>query len=77
MIPARVRRALGWRAGETLTVEVGPAGERALMLRGRTSDEAEAMLARGYAWFERNGPDLVEALHESRRKGRARERRRR
>jgi AbrB family looped-hinge helix DNA binding protein len=77
VIPAHVRRALGWRPGEKLSVEVRPAGERALVLRGRSSDEVETTLARGYDWLERNGRDLVEAFHESRRRARARERRRR
>jgi len=77
VIPARVRRALGWRPGEKLSVEVGPAGARALVLRGRSSDEMEAALARGYDWFERSRRDLVEALHATRRRARARERRRR
>lgn len=77
VIPARVRRALRWRPGEQLTVEVGPAGKRALVLRGRTSDEVEVMLSRGYEWLERSRRDLVAALHASRRSARARERRRR
>jgi len=45
----------------------GPKGERALVLRGRSSDEIEATLARGYDWLERGRRDLVEALHDSRR----------
>jgi AbrB family looped-hinge helix DNA binding protein len=77
VIPAPVRRALGWRPGEYLTVEIGAGRERVLTLRARTSDEVEAALSRGYAWFEQTGRDLVEELHESRRRARARERRRR
>ena len=59
VIPARVRRALGWRAREKLSVEV------------------EAALVRGYDRLERSRRDLVEALHESRERARARERRHR
>jgi AbrB family looped-hinge helix DNA binding protein len=77
VIPARVRQALGWRPGEKLSVEIGPAGERALVIRGQTSNEVEAALERGYDWLERNKHDLVNSLHESRRRARARERRRR
>ena len=77
VIPVRVRRALGWRPGEELTVEVGPAGARTLVLRGRTAGEVETMLSRGYDWLERSKRDLVKALHQSRRNARIRERRRR
>ena len=77
VIPAGVRRALGWQPGERLSVEVGPAGDRALVLRRRAPDDAEPALARGYDWLERSKLDLVETLHESRRRARARERRRR
>ena len=77
VIPAAVRRELGWRPGETLSVEVGPAGARALVLRGRSADEIETTLSQGYDWLERGRRDLVEALNESRRRARARERRRR
>ena len=77
VIPVRVRRALGWRPGEELTVEVGPAGARTLVPRGRTAGEVETMLSGGYDWLERSRRDLVEALHQSRRNARIRERRRR
>jgi len=77
VIPARLRRALGWRPGEKLSVEVGPKGARVLVLRGQSSDEAEAMLSRGYEWLERSRLDPVDALHDSRRRARVRERRRR
>jgi hypothetical protein len=63
--------------GQRLVAEIDASDDRALVLRGRAPDEAEAVLARGYAWFEPGRPDLVEALHESRRQARARERRRR
>jgi len=76
VIPARLRDALGLRAGEELTVEV-ILPEQALVLRRRGSSEVEQLVARGYRWFDEEDVDLVEALHESRRRARARERRRR
>jgi AbrB family looped-hinge helix DNA binding protein len=77
VIPVSARRALGWRSGETLAVEVKSGGDRALVLRARTPDDLEPMLAAGYAWLARQRRDLVAALHDSRRRSRARERRRR
>jgi len=77
VIPAGIRRALGWQPGETLSVEIGPDGQRALVLRGRGTEETEAVLARGYDWLERSRHDPVDALHASRRRARLRERRRR
>jgi len=77
VIPARVRRALGWRPGQPLSIEMAPDGARALVLRGHGADESEAVLARGYEWLERTGVDLVDALHAARQRARARERRRR
>ncbi len=78
VIPARIRRALGLRPGEELTVEMAPPGARALVLRRRGGRaEVEQLVARGYAWFEKKGIDLVEALHASRRRSRTREHRRR
>ena len=77
VIPARLRRALGLRSGEELTVEIGSPGERALIVRRRGLAEGEQLVARGYDWLEKKGTNLVEALHESRRRSRAREYRRR
>jgi AbrB family looped-hinge helix DNA binding protein len=77
VIPAAVRNALGLAAGEVLTVELGPPGERSLVLRGATMADIDARLERGYAWLEQGGDDPVEALHEARRQARRRERARR
>jgi AbrB family looped-hinge helix DNA binding protein len=77
VIPARVRRALGWKPGERLTVQVAPGGARALTLSGRTATDLEPALARGYDWLEGKRVDLVGELHASRRRARVRERRRR
>jgi len=74
VIPARVRRALGLRPGEALSVEMGPRGERSLVLRARGRTEIESLLASGYAWLETSGADPVAALYKSRRTARAHER---
>jgi AbrB family looped-hinge helix DNA binding protein len=73
VIPAAIRRRLRLIAGEPLLVESGPPGERVIILRGQSRQEVRERLARGYAWFKRTGRDLVEELHESRRRARKRE----
>lgn len=74
VIPAPVRRALGLQPGESLSVEMGPRGDRSFVVRGGGSGEIDALLARGYAWLKRSGADPVAALHRSRRASRAYER---
>jgi len=73
VIPAAIRRRLHLTAGEPLLVEAGPPGERVIILRGQDRHEIRERLVRGYAWFRRTGRDLVEELHESRRRERKRE----
>jgi len=77
VIPAWVRRQLRLSSGEELRVEIAAGGERAVILRGSTLREIERRLEKGYEWIERTGTNLVEALHEARRKARLKERRRR
>lgn len=77
VIPAVVREALGLAAGEVLSVEMGPPGERMVVLRGATMTEIDKQLERGYEWLEQTGDDPVEALHEARRQARRREHERR
>ena len=74
VIPAAIRRRLRLATGETLLVETGPPGERVVVLRGQSRDEIRDRLVRAYAWFEKTGRDLVEELHESRRRARKHER---
>ena len=57
-----------------MLVETGPPGERVIILRGQSRSEVRERLVRGYSWFRRSGRDLVEELHESRRRARKRER---
>lgn len=77
VIPARVRRRLSLNPGEQLRVEIGSDAERTIVLRAETRREIDARVEAGYAWLERNRLDMVEELHEERRKARRRERRRR
>ena len=62
------------RGQVVILVETGPPGERVIIPHGRSRDEIRERLARAYSWFERTGRDLVEELHESRRRARKRER---
>jgi len=74
VIPATIRRQLKLTVGEELQVEVAGPGARAIILRKGTKREMEERIARAYSWFQKTGRDLVEELHESRRKARTRER---
>jgi AbrB family looped-hinge helix DNA binding protein len=76
VIPAAVRRRLKLVPGDELLVEVDSVSARTIVLRGRSADEMEAALRKGYAWLERTGDDPIAALHEARKKARASERRR-
>lgn len=75
VIPAWVRRRLHLSPGDTLLVDVGPDEERTIILRSPTRNQVERLLEKGYRWFEHHDVDLVENLHEARRKERRRERR--
>lgn len=77
VIPVEIRRQLQLSTGDELSVEVSLAPERAIVLRPRSRAEVERSLKKGYAWLRENGYDPVDALHRSRRRERARERRRR
>lgn len=77
VIPAPVREALGFAVGEVLTVELGPPGERTIVLRGATMSDIEERIALGYGWLEQTGDDPVEAFHEARRQARRQESERR
>jgi len=73
VIPAWVRRKLHLSPGDQLVIELGPEGERTVILRGPTQKYVESLLERGYDWLEKSGDDLVERLHEARRGERRRE----
>ena len=74
VIPAAIRRRLRLATGEPLLVETGPPGERVIILRGQTRSEIRERLSQSYSWFQQTGRDLVEELHDSRRRARKRER---
>ncbi len=73
VIPASVREALGLAVGEVLTVELGPPGQRTIVLRGATMREIDERIEQGYEWLEQTGDDPLEAFHEARRQARLRE----
>lgn len=77
VIPIGIRRQLQLSTGDELAVEVSPPPERAIVLRPLSRAEVERSLKKGYAWLRESGYDPVDALHRSRRRERARERRRR
>lgn len=77
VIPIEIRRQLQLSTGDELSVEVRPGPERAIVLRLRSRAEVERGLKKGYAWLRANAYDPVQALHKSRRRERALERRRR
>ena len=75
VIPAEIRRRLKLGTGDVFKVEDRPNGE--LVLRAHSRGEAKEQLEKGYAWFRKTGRDLVEELHEARRRERRREQSRR
>jgi AbrB family looped-hinge helix DNA binding protein len=75
VIPAAVREHLGLNTGTELTIEMGPPGERRLVLRAAPSlRELERRLENGYRWLEQSGEDLVRVLHDARARARKTER---
>jgi bifunctional DNA-binding transcriptional regulator/antitoxin component of YhaV-PrlF toxin-antitoxin module len=74
VMPTEIRRRRRLVKGEPLLVETRLPGERVVVRRGQGRDGVRDRLVRGYAWFEKTGRDLVEELHESRRRARKRER---
>jgi len=73
VIPASVRRQLRLKAGQTLAVRTGRGRQVVLLPVGDGAPDVEEMLRRARAWVSRTGRDLVEELHERRRRERARE----
>lgn len=73
VIPASVRRQLGLKAGQSLTVRTGRGRQVVLLPVEDGAPDVEDMLRRARAWVTRTGRDLVEELHERRRAERARE----
>lgn len=77
VIPAEVRRRLGLREGDELSVEIDEREPRGVVLRRVSGVEVDRVLEAGARWLADSDRDLVEELHEQRRAERARERARR
>ena len=75
VIPAPIRRRLNLGTGDVLQIEERPNGE--IVLRARSRETALRQIAKGHAWFLDTGRDLVEELHQARRRERRREQSRR
>lgn len=75
MIPAAIRRRLNLATGDVLQVEERPNGE--IVLRAGSREAALRQLAKGHDWFLKTGRDLVDELHQARRRERQREQSRR
>jgi AbrB family looped-hinge helix DNA binding protein len=72
VIPALVRRQLGLRTGQALAIRTGPRREIVLGPAEEESSSLDAMLARARSWSQARERDLVEELHDRRRRERAR-----
>ena len=73
VIPAALRRKLGLKAGQALAVRSG--ARREIVLSPAEADErsVDSMLRRARSWAPERRRDLVEELHERRRRERERE----
>ena len=72
VIPAALRRRLGLKTGQALAVRTRPHREIVLS-PAEDSQGLETMLRRARSWAGRRRRDLVEELHERRRRERERE----
>ena len=73
VIPASLRRRLGIKTGQALAVRTGTRREIVLSPAEDDSLGLEAMLGRARAWAGARRRDLVEELHDRRRRERARD----
>ena len=73
VIPASMRRKLGLKTGQALAVRTGAHREIVLSLAETDSQGLEMMLRRARSWVAARQRDLVEELHERRRRERERE----
>jgi AbrB family looped-hinge helix DNA binding protein len=73
VIPAALRRKLGLKAGQALAVRSG--AHREIVLSPAEADEqgVDTMLRRARSWAPSRRRDLVEELHQRRRRERERE----
>jgi len=73
VIPAALRRRLGLKTGQALAVRTGAHREIVLSPAEADSQGVEATLRRARSWGEARRRDLVEELHQRRRRERERE----
>jgi AbrB family looped-hinge helix DNA binding protein len=77
VIPARIRRRLGLKTGETLHVRAGRGKEIVLTAEAPADDEIDALRDRMRSWVDTSGRDPEAELYERRRVERERSDRRR
>jgi AbrB family looped-hinge helix DNA binding protein len=73
VIPASLRRKLGLKTGQALTVRTGARREIVLTAAESDSEDVEMMLRQARSWVPPRRRDLVEELHRRRRGERERE----
>ena len=73
VIPAALRRKLGLKTGQALAVRAGAHRDIVLSPAEEASQGLDAMLRQARSWADGRGRDLVEELHERRRRERTRE----
>ena len=73
VIPAPLRRKLGLKTGQALAVRTGQQREIVFSPAEADSRSLEKMLRRARSWAAGRKRDLVEELHERRRRERERE----
>ena len=73
VVPARIRRRLGWVAGRTIRLKVESNQQLTLSLIETSTGGLADMLMRARTWASASRRDLVEELDERRREERRRE----
>ena len=73
VIPAPLRRKLGWKTGQALAVRTGSHREIVFSPAEADSQSLEMMLRRARSWAAGRRRDLVEELHARRRRERERD----
>jgi AbrB family looped-hinge helix DNA binding protein len=73
VIPAALRRSLGLKTGQALAVRAGAHREIVFSPAEASSQDLETMLRRARSWKSGQRRDLVEELHERRRRERDRD----
>jgi len=77
VVPAWVRKRLSLAAGDEFTIEVPPGSGKTIILKGRSGQEVQRLLEKGYRWLKATREDPLARLNEARRREREREKKRR